>query len=72
MAGNVCEWTRSIYQDYPYDPDDGRENLDSNDRRVLRGGSWRDYRRNARCACRRGSDPDLRLVNFGFRVVVFA
>jgi formylglycine-generating enzyme required for sulfatase activity len=70
MSGNVWEWTRSLWKDYPYDPTDGREDPDAKDNRVLRGGSWRPHRRCARCAYRSwdlpvGFSPDL-----GFRVVV--
>jgi formylglycine-generating enzyme required for sulfatase activity len=46
LTGSVWEWQRSIYQDYPYMPDDGREKMSNNDddvvdeSYVLRGGSF--------------------------------
>jgi iron(II)-dependent oxidoreductase len=38
MAGQVWEWTRSIYKPYPYNPKDGREEPASTDTVVARGG----------------------------------
>jgi iron(II)-dependent oxidoreductase len=79
MAGNVWEWTRSLWEDennkqygYPYDATDGRENLDVPDSlyRVLRGGAFWHDRRYARCASRHWSAPLDRFVDGGFRVVV--
>jgi len=67
MAGNVWEWTRSLWRraeedtefGYPYRPDDGRENLEA-DRgipRVLRGGAFYDGAGLVRCAYRYGYFP---------------
>jgi iron(II)-dependent oxidoreductase len=39
MAGQVWEWTTSIYQPYPYQPEDGREQISATAARVARGGS---------------------------------
>ena len=70
MSGNLWEWTRSRYAAYPYQTDDGRENLEGEERRVVRGGSWYDVHDNARCAYRYGSNPGFRYRDFGFRVVL--
>jgi len=63
MAGNVWEWTSSLWGKdwqkpefgYPYDATDGRENLNAPDAvlRTLRGGSFRSIARLVRCAYRR-------------------
>jgi formylglycine-generating enzyme required for sulfatase activity len=52
ICGNVWEWTSTIYKPYPYNSIDGRENVHSKFDRVLRGGSWGNYSRDARVACR--------------------
>ena len=81
MAGNVWEWTRSLWGrrsetpdfKYPYTPEDKkREDLGAGDEvwRVVRGGSWPRLGHYARCACRGRSPPDLRFEHIGFRVVV--
>jgi hypothetical protein len=79
LAGNVWEWTRSLWGKdlwnpefgYPYRPGKDRENLDAprDVRRVLRGGSWGYPAGGARCADRGWRNPDFRDVGLGFRVV---
>jgi formylglycine-generating enzyme required for sulfatase activity len=70
MAGNVWEWTSSLYQDYPYRADDGREDMSSSDRRVVRGGSFYNAADFARCAYRYEGYPLGRVRLIGFRVGV--
>lgn len=76
MAGNVWEWCSSLWGDdlnkpsfgYPYDPDDGRENMEARGIRILRGGSWHTGRTFVRCAYRGRSHPGRWNDNGGFRV----
>jgi formylglycine-generating enzyme required for sulfatase activity len=73
LSGNAYTWTTSIYdQDqfpYPYRADDGRENIRSDTRRVLRGGAWYDSLVFARAVYRFRCYPYLRNYVSGFRVV---
>jgi formylglycine-generating enzyme required for sulfatase activity len=68
MSGNVWEWTLSEGRDYPYITEDGRENIISNSRRVMRGGSWHNNEISARAMYRLLSDPFTREVTRGFRL----
>jgi formylglycine-generating enzyme required for sulfatase activity len=70
MAGNVWEWTRSVYKEYPYDSGDGREDLEASGSRVLRGGSFYYDTRFTRCSYRGRHDAHDRYWDYGFRVVV--
>lgn len=67
MAGNVWEWTSSLYQKYPYEADD-RENPEAVGDRVVRGGSFFQEPRNVRCVHRHWHKPDATVSDFGFRV----
>jgi formylglycine-generating enzyme required for sulfatase activity len=70
MAGSVWEWCHTLYKLYPYQATDGRENEQDYGERVLRGGSWDNDLRFARCASRYGVLPDLLDNMRGFRVAV--
>jgi formylglycine-generating enzyme required for sulfatase activity len=79
QAGNVWEWTRSLWGDdwnmvryrYRYQRDDGRENLDAGNDvlRVRRGGAFDLDNNYCRSAVRSRSNPLNRITNVGFRVV---
>ncbi len=78
MHGNVWEWTSTRWGGtnwekpgfgYPYLVDDGREDLQVDDSRVLRGGAWQNPAALVRCACRFRNYPIFRNDLRGFRVV---
>jgi formylglycine-generating enzyme required for sulfatase activity len=69
LSGNVWEWTSSLDQPYPYDPDDGREEPADEGKRILRGGSFYYTQYQLRCTTRSGFAPDTANQHFGFRIV---
>lgn len=70
MSGNALEWVSSIYARYPYDANDGRENMDdTTSPRVYRSGwgSYIDFGLSA--SIRFHALPDMRDWFIGFRCV---
>jgi len=68
-AGNVWEWCSSLYREYPYRAEDGREDPAAPGDRVLRGGSWMFGPPGLhRCAARSHVSPTFRNGVVGFRV----
>ena len=71
LSGNIFEWTRDLYRDYPYQLQrhDGQTVMRSS-RPVLRNGSYGESESVHRCAFRDWYHPDLGNDNIGFRIVV--
>jgi formylglycine-generating enzyme required for sulfatase activity len=67
MAGNVWEWTASVYGAYPYSAGGGRESSLSGEARVVRGGSFDGSPWFLRASLRVDCSPDFRGDYFGFR-----
>jgi formylglycine-generating enzyme required for sulfatase activity len=68
QAGNVWDWTGSLYLSYPYDAQKAEE-IEADGERTVRGGSWVNDRGNVRCAYRNGVVPDNFSNSIGFRLV---
>ncbi|MCP4784009.1 MAG: SUMF1/EgtB/PvdO family nonheme iron enzyme [Fuerstiella sp.] len=64
MHGNACEWTRTTFPltDHPDDSD-------SPNRKIVRGGSWRDRPQRCTSSFRLDYQRFQRVYNVGFRVV---
>jgi formylglycine-generating enzyme required for sulfatase activity len=77
MVGNTYSWTRSRWGahecapsfGYPSVHDDGRDDLESDEYRVVRGGGWSFPLGNARCAYRGKDRPYEAFNNVGVRLV---
>jgi formylglycine-generating enzyme required for sulfatase activity len=65
LAGNLYEWCLNRYYEIPYHKTD-----ESTDSRVLRGGTFFNYRNDAAAAYRHWHYPNLDLLNYGCRLVV--
>ena len=70
MHGNVAEWCRTSYRPYPYRANDGRNDVNSDEPKVVRGGSWNDTLRSATSSTRWRYDGHKPVYNGGFRVVI--
>lgn len=68
LVENVRQWTRSLPREYPYQPNDGREDLELLGSRVLRGGCSFLFWRDSNCIDRSYTDPANRFSDIGFRV----
>ncbi|MCG8347873.1 MAG: SUMF1/EgtB/PvdO family nonheme iron enzyme [Chloroflexales bacterium] len=71
LAGNVWEWTRSEYRDYPYDPSDRREDCSNPAEKLftVRGGSWVNLSLYLRASNRDQFNPDLYVNLLGFWLI---
>lgn len=73
MGGNVSEWTHSIFQPYPYHPEDGREAdalADSTSDRTLKGASFNSIPTRIRNVRRVGVAPNFLYQSIGFRCML--
>jgi len=67
MLGGAAEWTLSRYRPYPYADNDGRNDPNAANLRVIRGGTF--FGHPATSSARWGFSGWLRPSNVGFRVV---
>jgi formylglycine-generating enzyme required for sulfatase activity len=72
MAGNVFEWTASLDWNYPYSPNDGRDDPDRFGNRIRRGGAFTSPEIFLRTTTRQLSPSDGRFLADGFRCAVDA
>nr|MCU0465429.1 SUMF1/EgtB/PvdO family nonheme iron enzyme [Anaerolineae bacterium] len=73
LTGNAAEWTSSLYQPYPYNAFDGREEAEAEGERVVRGGSWRSSSPDTLTSASRAAyAPDAAEDTVGFRCALSA
>lgn len=67
LGGNVWEWVSSVYESYPYNANDGREDSSSSGNRAVRGGSFYYLSGYVRASSRSWDYPGYWLNYLGFR-----
>ncbi|MGZ9234798.1 MAG: formylglycine-generating enzyme family protein, partial [Anaerolineales bacterium] len=73
MAGNAWEWVSSLHRPYPYSATDGRESLEGEGLRIVRGGSWGfDGDISVRAPFRYDYEPTYTSIDLGFRCALDA
>lgn len=70
MHGNVWEWCNDWLGDYPNGNITDPVGADSGERRVARGGCWRDSAERCRSARRDSDTPDARCDDVGLRLIM--
>jgi formylglycine-generating enzyme required for sulfatase activity len=70
MGGNVWEWTLSRDQPYPYQVGDGRNDVDAEGARILRGGSFDAGPLRTRTTARARAPTRETARDLGFRLVL--
>ena len=70
MHGNVYEWCRDWYADYPNRSVTDPVGPSSGSYHVYRGGSWDNYAKLCRSAYRRSDSPGVRNSYLGFRLAL--
>ena len=70
MHGNVCEWCRDWYGDYPMNSVTDPLGPSNGSSRVFRGGSWNNYPKICRSAYRDHDNPGCRGRDLGFRLAI--
>jgi formylglycine-generating enzyme required for sulfatase activity len=82
MAGNVAEWTSTVFDEaggsadfnpnFQYDVDESIEVSDSRSRKSIRGGSWKDIAYNCQVSTRNYEYQFNAKSYIGFRCVLSA
>ncbi len=68
LCGNIPTWTSSVYAPYPYNAEDGRENSNSDERRIVKGIPFSFTGSTAPASWRHWLHPANRYYDFGFRL----
>ena len=72
MSGNIWEWSRTVFVENYHDYPPQNDYLDSDRERVIRGGSFHDPAIYIRSTTRNWSEPNNKIRDLGFRIVLIS